>query len=793
MNINESLDFKEITSKISEFIKTEYGSAELASFSPLVLEEAQKRMNMIKEIMDFRIGFERIAVSEIENIDKAVARISKGSEVGLEDIFQIRRAVIASEILRRQISSHKESLPQISSDADLYFSDISSVKDYLYSVLTDSGELVVEKFPALRRLQHEIDSLKKQILSQLSRIMNSPAYDKHLQEKVHDTRSGRFVILLKSSSRGAMQGSIHDVSNSMQTVYFEPDEIREHNSLYASRQFEYGIEISKAVAEIAQKICDNAEEIRSNAHVYGKIDFLNSLAVFSEIIKAEKPLISDENEIILYSARHPLLYLMNKDGVVANDIILDNTNCGMVISGANAGGKTVVLKTAGLCALMVRHGLLIPASPDSKISFFDNIYADIGDDQSISMSLSTYSGQIKNLTDMINSPAGKTLILVDEIISGTNPHYGAALARSVLEEFANKNFKFIVTTHYPELKKMASEDSRFMNASVLFDPESLKPTFILKRNLPGMSYTFEIADLMKMPGHIISRAKEVAGSDDLNADALLEKLHRYETELAAERDAVAEIRKELLEKISANEELEAKLKQAVREAKEAKGIEFIEELKTAHERIQNRIRELNQLTLKDAEKIRDEIVSEKKKTEESILDIRKDFFEDKYEKFSPEKCLNGSTVFVIPLEAEGIVESIDVKNKKINVIFGNSIRSKYSFKDVFAVKGRSEPRQSFQARPVSIEPSDIPLTIQTSYNTVDLRGMRVDEALSKLDSDLDSMMAKSIKTAVVIHGHGTGALKEAVRSHLKFSYYVLSSRSGQQGEGGDGVTIAALK
>ncbi|HOA07338.1 MAG TPA: Smr/MutS family protein, partial [Spirochaetota bacterium] len=240
-------------------------------------------------------------------------------------------------------------------------------------------------------------------------------------------------------------------------------------------------------------------------------------------------------------------------------------------------------------------------------------------------------------------------------------------------------------------------------------------------------------------------------------------------------------------------ELEAKLKQAVREAKEAKGIEFIEELKTAHERIQNRIRELNHLTLKDAEKIRDEIVTEKKKTEESILDIRKDFFEDKYEKFNPDKCTKGSSVFVIPLEAEGIVESIDLKNKKLNLIFGNSIRSKYSFKDVFAVKERKEHRQVFKVRPVTIEPSDIPLTIQTTYNTVDLRGMRVDEALSKLDSDLDSMMAKSIKTAVVIHGHGTGALKDAVRSHLKFSYYVLSSRSGQQGEGGDGVTIAALK
>ena len=626
MNLIDSLDFKSLIEKISEFIKTEYGFYELKGLSPLTKEESVERMCLLKEIINYRIDRGRLEISEIDNIGKAVNLIIKGAETSLTDIIKIRRAVNASEILRKQIHSENEYFNLIKSTDSLRLVNLSSLNLYLSGVLTDSGELVVERFPALRKLQNEIDSLKKHITSKISSIVNSPVYDKHLQEKIYDTRGGRFVILVKSSSRGALQGRIYDVSSSMQTVYFEPEEIREHNAVYSSKQFEFGIEVSKAVAEIAGKISDSASEVKQTAEAYGKIDFLNAVALFSELIKAEKPVISDKYELVLYSARHPVLYVMMKDEVVSNDIIIRDEISGMVISGANAGGKTVVLKTAGLCALMIRYGFLIPASPDSRVCFFDNIYADIGDDQSIAMSLSTYSGQIRNITEMITGSNGKSLVLIDEIISGTNPHYGSALARAVLENMADGGIKFIVTTHYPELKKLAADDPRFLNASVVFDPDSLKPTYILKMNLPGMSYTFEIAKIMNMPVSIVDRAKEIAGSEDLSADALLEKLHRYESDLVLEKEELNALRNDLNVKIIENSQLELKLKQAVREAKEFRGIEFVDQLKTAHEKIQERIRHLNNTALKDAEKIREEIITEKQKVETDLIDIRKDFF-----------------------------------------------------------------------------------------------------------------------------------------------------------------------
>lgn len=734
-------------------------------------------------------------LSGISDISMHTALASKGGVLELESLCSIRTFTSASERIRKYLAAYREEFPPLE-DEYSRIHPLEKLNTLLLESLTDNGELNEGKFTILKKIRKEIFTARQDLEKRISRIIHSPDNEKVLQEKTYTTINGRYVILVKSGMRSRISGNVHDISSSGQTVYFEPSDITELNNSLIMHEKELLLEIQKILAELTVHVADHADELDSNLRVISYFDFLAAASKFSIQTRSSEPVLSEKPLMKLCRAHHPVLQLMSPDTIVSNDVQLGiDFNC-LIISGANTGGKTVMLKTIGLCALFAMYGLHIPASPDSEIGIFSNIMADIGDDQSLSQSLSTFSGQLTIINNILKKADSRTLVIIDEIIVGTNPRQGAALSQAILEEMINTGSRIIVSTHYTELKELPANDRRFQNASVTFNLDSLKPTYELKIGIPGISYAVEIARNFGIAVNILERAKTLVDSRESSVESLIEKVQRYEEEILEEREKVRLLNLELSEEKERIRKRQNDLERLTADTKKGKGIEFIDELSRYRERIAERITRLQELDQKDAGKLHEEIAAIREEVSSHLQDDSRERYSGTMEQIDPEKIKKGDRVFISTIEAEGVFEEIDSSGKTALVILGGTIKSRFQVKDLFRVSSAaSAAKKTMPRRPAVKGSSDheIPSTIQTSYNTIDLRGMRVDEALAVMDRDLDQMDRGNIGIVIVIHGHGTGALKQAVRDALKMNIYVRDFRPGDFGEGGDGVTVVKLR
>ncbi|HPF07129.1 MAG TPA: endonuclease MutS2 [Spirochaetota bacterium] len=734
-------------------------------------------------------------LSGINDISAHTALASKGGVLELEDLSSIRTFTFASERIRKYLETNREEFPQLE-DEYSRIHPLEKLNSLLQVSLTDNGELNEDKFPILKKIRKEIFTSRQDLEKKISRIIHSPDNEKVLQEKTYTTINGRYVILVKSGMRSRISGNVHDISSSGQTVYFEPSDLTELNNTLIMHERSLLLEIQKILAELTVHVADHADELESNLRVLSYFDFLTAASKFSIQTRSNEPVLSEKPMMNLCRAHHPVLQLMSPDTIVSNDVELGiDFNC-LIISGANTGGKTVMLKTIGLCALFAMYGLHIPASPDSEIGIFSNIMADIGDDQNLSQSLSTFSGQLTIINNILKRADSRTLVIIDEIIVGTNPRQGAALSQAILEEMINTGSRIIVSTHYTELKELPANDRRFQNASVTFNLDTLKPTYELRIGIPGISYAVEIARNYGIAEKILERAKTLVDSRESSVESLIEKVQRYEEEILEEREKVRLLNLELSGERERIRKRQEELEKLTADTRKGRGIEFLDELSRHRERIAERITHLQELDQKEAGKLHDEIASIREEISSRIQDESRERYSDAMEQITAETAKKGDRVFISTIETEGVLEEIDSSGKSALVILGGTIKSRFQLKDLFLVsQGSSVLKKTAPKRPVVKSSSDheIPSTIQTSYNTIDLRGMRVDEALSVMDRDLDGMDRGNIGIVIVIHGHGTGALKQAVRDALKMNIYVRDFRPGDFGEGGDGVTVVKLR
>jgi len=734
-------------------------------------------------------------LSGINDISAHTALASKGGVLELEDLSSIRTFTFASERIRKYLETNREEFPQLE-DEYSRIHPLEKLNSLLQVSLTDNGELNEDKFPILKKIRKEIFTSRQDLEKKISRIIHSPDNEKVLQEKTYTTINGRYVILVKSGMRSRISGNVHDISSSGQTVYFEPSDLTELNNTLIMHERSLLLEIQKILAELTVHVADHADELESNLRVLSYFDFLTAASKFSIQTRSNEPVLSEKPMMNLCRAHHPVLQLMSPDTIVSNDVELGiDFNC-LIISGANTGGKTVMLKTIGLCALFAMYGLHIPASPDSEIGIFSNIMADIGDDQNLSQSLSTFSGQLTIINNILKRADSRTLVIIDEIIVGTNPRQGAALSQAILEEMINTGSRIIVSTHYTELKELPANDRRFQNASVTFNLDTLKPTYELRIGIPGISYAVEIARNYGIAEKILERAKTLVDSRESSVESLIEKVQRYEEEILEEREKVRLLNLELSGERERIRKRQEELEKLTADTRKGRGIEFLDELSRHRERIAERITHLQELDQKEAGKLHDEIASIREEISSRIQDESRERYSDAMEQITAETAKKGDRVFISTIETEGVLEEIDSSGKSALVILGGTIKSRFQLKDLFLVsQGSSVSKKTAPKRPVIKSSSDheIPSTIQTSYNTIDLRGMRVDEALSVMDRDLDGMDRGNIGIVIVIHGHGTGALKQAVRDALKMNIYVRDFRPGDFGEGGDGVTVVKLR
>ena len=611
-------------------------------------------------------------------------------------------------------------------------------------------------------------------------MIHSSTYSKFIQDSLVTIRNDRFVIPVKEEYRSQIKGFVHDISNAGSTVFIEPISIFEMNNELNQLKIDENIEIEKILKDLSSLFYPYIEQLKMDSDLIGKLDFIFAKAKFSNSLNAITPIINDKKEINLINARHPLI---DKNKVVPISINIGNTFSVLLITGPNTGGKTVTLKTIGLLSCMACSGLNIPADEHSSIYVFDEIYTDIGDDQSISDSLSTFSSHMTNIVEITKKVTQNSLVLVDELGSGTDPIEGANLAISILEFFKNKKCITIATTHYQELKQYALVTNDFENASVEFDVNTLSPTYKLLVGIPGKSNAFAISKKLGLSDNIINKAKSLMSSDAVNIEELLKTIYDDKSLIEKEKE---EIQKQLNQINLLRKSLErdnSLLKQ--------QELDLINNAKTkarnilldAKEEATNIIKQLN--NYKDSNKIN--ILRNKLNTDIKNIKITNSKNSSKehipYEEIKP-----NMEVYISAFNKNGIILSHVNKSNEVQVQIGN-IKTNININYIEKISTSNKTNETSNTN-LGYTKISKTKNIKSEINVI---GLNVEEAIFVVDKFLDDCSLAKLQNVRIVHGKGTGKLRTGIHSFLKNNPHVKSFRLGTYGEGEMGVTVVELK
>ncbi len=595
-------------------------------------------------------------------------------------------------------------------------------------------------------------------------------------------RDGRLCIPVLSENKRKIKGFIHDESASGQTVYLEPDEVFHLNNIIRDLEFERRREIIKLLVQLTDELRPYVPLLLSYHGLLTKLDFVRAKALFAINIEAEMPVLIKESEIELINARHPLLFLnfkKEKQTVVPLNIKIDDQERVIVVSGPNAGGKSVCMKTVGLLQIMVQSGLLIPADENSKVGIFKQIFADIGDDQSIESDLSTYSAHLSKMKYFIDFANSKTLILIDEFGTGTDPQFGGPIAEAVLENLNKKNVRGVVTTHYSNLKTFANSTPGLENASMLFNNEKMQPLYILSLGKPGSSYAFEIAQKIGLSTEVLESAKRKIGTYQKKVDTLLVDLERDKKELIDARISVEKKEQKVKNLLSENEQLKAYLEENKKLILKDAKIEAQSIIKNANKLIENIISEIKE---SKADKVKTQNLRQNLEQELKKHEVQ----ENKTPKIQQtEELKKGDWVKLLDSENIGLVMEI----ARDNVILAlGDLRSVVKISRVEKVSNKSVPKEIRKSHS-----TDLTESFSTFNTELDLRGMRGDEALYEIEKYLDRAVMLGLSSLKIIHGKGDGILRKLIREYLSKYPQVSHIENEHADRGGDGITFVHLK
>ncbi|MGM0557187.1 MAG: endonuclease MutS2 [Myxococcota bacterium] len=770
------------------------------------LEETREALQMLEE------GEEPPLVG-LKDIRRAVSHATREGVLVAEDLEAIGRNCDVASRARRFFENRKEQLPYLAA-AGRQLDPCDSLRDTLNHAVEAGGRLSDNASPELRKLRRSVQNQHDRLRSRVDQMLSRDAIEAHLQDDFYTVREDRYVVPVRIGAKSKVPGIVHGYSSSGQTAFIEPSELVELNNQLRWAQIELEEEENRILHELSAKVASHASKLERNTEVSAYLDLIVSGAKFGLDIDGNIPVIS-EGDIALQRARHPLLWVKNRrvvDGeevneTVPNDLVLDREKRVFVISGPNTGGKTVLLKMLGLSALLARCGLPIPADQGSELPLFDSIFTDIGDEQSIERDLSTFSGHLTNINTFLSRCGPDSLVLLDELFTGTDPLQGAALAVALLEDLADRKSRTAVTTHLEGLKTLAVQNERFANASMGFDLDELEPTYQLTLGIPGSSFAVRIASRLGFPQDLVDRSLEILeGEDHHSVDEVLASLEDQLGELRSEQHRLEQERRHAEKSKKKFQEKYQKLREKERGMVHDETRELRKKLSEARDLIRERIKEVKlsgrvekgrELSQAELNRIQDEL----KDAEETVEEARDrskppESTPEGLVRVDPDELEPGQRVFVRSFNREGDVLDVDGEQARVQV---GALKASVDLEDVFYASEKQRQKQSrgrsgSKQRPEepAPEPRSTTSIPQLDANTVDLRGLHVDEALEKLDMFLDSAFLENRAGVHIIHGHGTGALKRAVRGYLVDSRYVEDFRPGKKGEGGDGVTVAAM-
>ncbi len=757
--------------------------------------EALKRLAETSEARLLLEANSAISIGGVRDLREILAAAARQLPLEPHQLLDVKSTLVAARRLGRLFEREREVYPHLAELA-LGLPPSLGLIDAINNALSERGEILDGASSHLAAVRRELKIARDRLLAQLERMVSSPQIAPYLQEALITQRDGRYVLPLRADFKGKVKGIIHDQSASGATVFIEPLSIVEKNNRLRELQLAEEVEERRVLAELTARVAENRPALEAMLAALAALDLALARAKYAEALGAIEPellpLTADDRSRTadrrglpspvcrLYQARHPLL---DPETVVPIDVDLPPETRALVITGPNTGGKTVTLKTVGLLTLMAQSGLHIPAAPGSEISFFAAVYADIGDEQSIEQSLSTFSGHITNIKRILARADERSLVILDELGAGTDPQEGAALARALLTYLVERGVTTLVTTHHPELKAYAHATPGVINASVEFDLETLRPTYHLTIGLPGRSNALAIAERLGLPQEVIVAARREIDPAELRADDLLDEIYRQRDAAREDRERAERARREaerlrgeLAERLAAIEDERREVMEAARRQAEAEVQALRAELKALRADLRRARQPLD-------------FVEQVEERVEALLEDLAAPVERQQPEFSPVEgeIRLGAKVLVRSLGKEGVVRGLDGERAEVQI--GN-LRVRARRAELVLMAGSDveivdRERQTADRRPSS--------TVASPGVELDLRGQRADEALEMLDRYLDKAYLARLPWVRIIHGKGTGRLRQVVRQVLARHPHVQGFEAGAPGEGGDGVTVATLR
>ena len=797
-----ALDWNELTARLAAAADSAAGRA-LCLALPLAADEreARKRMAAVAELATILRTGEVPPRLEAPQIDAALASAEKAVVLGAEELRPIGVLVALAEQARRFfLRDWREPVPEVTAlarDLDPPLGLARAVD----ATFDAAGEIRDSASPELERLRGERNSLQERARGAIEELMRADEYMSVMQDQFFTIRAERYVLPLKASAKSLGLGIVHDTSRTGETVFVEPTALVAVNNRLKVTELDIRRESRRILEALTADVAALADPLRRTAAVLAALDVRLAGARLGLAYGGNAIAIVDEPIVDLHDARHPILALSHQAAgdIIANDVALGGAQPSiLVVSGPNAGGKTVLMKTVGLAALMARAGLLVAADPRSRVGFFDDVRADIGDRQSVVGDLSTFSGHLANVAEILRpaSGPGPALVLLDELMAGTNPDQGAALARATAEALASRKALAVITTHYDSLKALGESDAHFANAGMQYDLAELRPTFRLVIGAPGRSYAFDIAARMGLPAPLLERARALAGSSSVGLEALLAKLEAREAALVAEAERLAAAEAEATAAAAAQRQAAAALAARERELRvnaRAAADAAVAEARAALKAIVRQAQEAG--TGRAAEAARAEIDRVAAGVHDS-MPAAEVAPQPVAESWKP-----GMRVFVERMGAEGVLADVPDARGRARVTLGkltvdvaaDELRPSAAPARRVERARRAEARAETGQAAVSGGEDSLALVSPGSGRTLDLRGQTGDEALAALDAFLDRAALSGETHIVVVHGHGTGALRKRVRAHLDESPYVARWAPGTPRQGGDGASVAELR
>lgn len=781
------------------------------------IEAARTRLAEVSEARIIASLGEALPVAGISDIAPAIERVTKSAALEAAELVAVASTGRALSRLRKHLREHSQSAPRLAARAEA-IADLGHVFHPILDAFDAHGKLVDHASDALGPLRKALASLRATLEKRMNELLTDERFAPYLQDNYFTQREERFVLPIRTDGKGFVRGIVHGTSGSGQTLFIEPEEIVDLNNRAKLAEADVLDEERRIFAKFSGWIAEEAGAFTAALEVAEVLDVIAAAAIMADDIVGAEPILDASPRVALLHARHPLMLLAERR-CVANDITVAAGQT-LLVSGPNAGGKTVALKTVGLAALMARHGLHLAAESGSAIGWFHDVRTDIGDAQSLEHDLSTFSGHLVNLRELLATAGSGSLVLIDEIAVGTDPDQGAALAQAVLEALAARGATAIITTHYERLKALgagasertlassAAEGQRglidkapaFANASVGFDLARLEPTFKLHLGAPGSSGALQVATRLGLPDAVVERARELMGAQVVRVEELLASVADQRRRIEEERAALlAELEQAESDRAAARNQRDRDRARYEKLTRAAHG-EAVQALKSARREIDEIRKRLR------ADATLDDVRAAQKALAEPSAQVHRHEPRRPAPPGTPakaEQLIAGAPVIIPKLGRAEVVEVIDSENVLVRI---GAMRSTVRIADVLMDSHRAARRAREEAAaaepPEKLEPGIVMIdgvpvggrvTSRTIDSTLDVRGQRVDDAVSQVDRFVDEALMAGRDAVFLVHGHGTGALRTAIRTHLAQHKGVATFRAGEQSEGGDGVTVAFVK